>query len=58
MAKDHFLALVISIAGQTLENGGVYPCLVANYPGIVLTNLVYNMMRFEQIARLRIVYPA
>lgn len=26
----------ISIAGQSLANGGVYPCLVADYPGIVL----------------------
>lgn len=32
--------------------------LARNAAGIVLTNLVYNMMRFEQIARLRIVYPA
>ena len=32
--------------------------LARNAAGIVLTNLVYHMMRFEQIARLRIVYPA
>ena len=32
--------------------------LARNAAGIVLTNLVYNMMRFEQIVRLRIVYPA
>ena len=32
--------------------------LARNAAGIVLTNLVYNMMRFAQIVRLRIVYPA
>ena len=32
--------------------------MARNAGGIVLTNLVYNMMRFEQIVRLRIVYPA
>jgi IS5 family transposase len=32
--------------------------LLRNTAGIQLTNLVYNMMRFEQIVRLRIVYPA
>lgn len=26
----------ITIAGQTLDNGGVFPCLINDYPGIVL----------------------
>lgn len=28
----------INIPGETLQNAGVYPCLVANYPGVVLHN--------------------
>ncbi len=29
-------SVVIDIAGQQLQNNGVYPCLANNYPGIVL----------------------
>lgn len=33
-------SLVIKIPGETLSNGGVYPCLANNYPGVTLFNFV------------------
>lgn len=31
-------SVIVSIPGETLMNGGIYPCTANNYPGIVLHN--------------------
>ena len=36
----------VTIPGETLENDGMYPCLVAGYPGIVLHNFAGGSYSF------------